>query len=223
MTFDWRRRQKNIGNHEHLSGQILDEGTGGAAVSSDTYVTQLVTNETFVTELVTNETFITEIVTNEFVTAVTENNTFVTELETITNNIYLQSGKLKQEYTPSALLDTPILFVIDGGGSAITTGVKGDIYIPWAGSIQSWALLADQSGSIVVDLWKDTYTNYPPTVGDTITASAKPTLSSATKGKSSTLTGWTTSVAADQTIRVNVDSASTVTRVTLALVIRKSF
>lgn len=108
-------------------------------------------------------------------------------------------------------------FIIDGGGSAITTGVKGDLYIPDAFTITGVALLADQSGSIVVDLWVDTYANYPPTVADTITASAKPTLSSATKYKDTTLTGWTTSVAADRSLRINVDSASTVTRVVLAL------
>src|SRR6266478_2257713 len=87
-----------------------------------------------------------------------------------------------------------IPFVIDGGGLAITTGIKGDLQIPFACTITSWTLLADQSGSIVIDLWKDTYANYPPTIADTITASAKPTLSSATKNTSSTLTGWTTSV-----------------------------
>ena len=52
------------------------------------------------------------------------------------------------------------------------------------------------SGSIVIDVWKDTYANFPPTVADTITASAKPTLSSATKSDDTTLTGWTTAVTA---------------------------
>jgi molecular chaperone DnaK (HSP70) len=110
-----------------------------------------------------------------------------------------------------------LTFVIDGGGSAISTGIKGDITIPFACTITEWTLLADVSGSIVVDVWKDTYANYPPTVADTITASAKPTVSSAVKGQSSTLTGWTTAVAAGDTIRFNVDSATTITRVTLSL------
>ena len=108
-------------------------------------------------------------------------------------------------------------FLIGDGTNAITTGIKGDVLIPHAGTITKWTLLADASGSIVVDLWKDTYANYPPVVGDTITASAKPTISASTKGQSSTLTGWTTSVTAGDIIRVNVDSASTVKRVTLIL------
>lgn len=110
-----------------------------------------------------------------------------------------------------------VQFVIDGGGSTITTGVKGDIYFPFAATINEVELLADQSGSIVLDLWKDTYANYPPTVADTITASAKPTISSATKAQDTTLTGWTTSIAAGSSLRINVDSATTITRVTLSI------
>jgi hypothetical protein len=113
-------------------------------------------------------------------------------------------------------------YVIDGGGLAITTGIKGDITIPFAGVIDQWTLLADASGSIVVDVWKDTYANYPPTVADSITASAKPTITSTTKGQSSTLTGWTTTVAAGSTLRFNVDSCTNITRVTLSLRIYRS-
>lgn len=108
-------------------------------------------------------------------------------------------------------------FVIDGGGSAITTGVKGDLEIPFACTINQATTLADQSGSIVVDIWKDSYANYPPTDADSITASAPPTISSATKAQDATLTGWTTAVAAGDTIRYNVDSATTVTRVVVSL------
>ena len=111
---------------------------------------------------------------------------------------------------------------IDGGGSAITTGVKGYVEIPYSGTITSWTIMADQSGSTVIDLWKDTYANYPPTSGDTIAGSAKPTLTAAVKAQSSTLTGWTTAVAAGDIIAFNVVSASTSTRITLSIKINKS-
>ena len=110
---------------------------------------------------------------------------------------------------------------IDGGGSAITTGVKGFVVAPASCTISSATLLSTDasvtSGSIVIDVWKDTYANYAPTVADTITASAKPTLSSAIKSQDSTLTGWTTSVTAGDVLAFKVDSASTVTRVSLFL------
>jgi hypothetical protein len=69
----------------------------------------------------------------------------------------------------------------------------------------------------VVDIWKDTYANFPPLDADSITASAPPTLSSAQKAQDSTLTGWTTSVAAGDILAYNVDSATTVTRVLVSL------
>jgi hypothetical protein len=107
--------------------------------------------------------------------------------------------------------------VIDGGGSAITTGVKMDVVMDFAGQFTAAILTADQSGSIVVNVWKDSYANFPPTVADKITSSAPPTLSSAIKSQDTTLTGWTTTFSAGDVFRFNVDSASTVTRVTLAL------
>lgn len=115
------------------------------------------------------------------------------------------------------LLKGVLPFIIDGGGSVITTGIKGDIYIPVGLTITGYVLVGDQTGSIVIDLWKDTYANFAPTVADTITASAKPTLSAALKAKDTTLTGWTTSCAADTFLRVNVDSVATLTRVGLYL------
>ncbi len=111
---------------------------------------------------------------------------------------------------------------IDGGGGVITTGIKGDIEIPFNCTINQVTLLADQSGSIVIDIWKDTYANYPPTVADTITASAKPTINSATKSQDTTLSGWTTSVSAGDTIRYNVDSCTDITRCTLILKVTKT-
>jgi hypothetical protein len=112
--------------------------------------------------------------------------------------------------------------IIDGGGAALTTGVKLDVTIPFDCTIEEVKLLADQTGSIVIDIWKDTYANYPPTVADTITASAKPTLSSATKYSDATLTGWTTTITAGNTLRINIDSITTITRVCLHLKVRKT-
>ena len=106
---------------------------------------------------------------------------------------------------------------IDGGGSAITTGVKGYVRVPYAMTITEWELVADQSGSIVIDVWKDTYANYPPTVADTIAGTEKPTLSTATKNNDTSLSTWTTSVSAGDYIGFKVDSATTVTRVHLSI------
>ena len=110
-----------------------------------------------------------------------------------------------------------INFIIDGGGSAITTGVKGYIEISFACTITQQTTLLEQSGSIVIDIWKDTYANYPPTVADTITAAAKPTIAAGLKDQDSTLTGWTTSVTAGDILAFNVDSITTTELCTICL------
>jgi hypothetical protein len=111
---------------------------------------------------------------------------------------------------------------IDGGGSAPTTGVKGYLYVPFACTINSVTLAADQSGSAVIDIWKVAYASFPPTVTNTITASDLPTLSSAQDYQDSTLTGWTTSVNAGDVLAFNVNSASTLTRINLVLKVTRS-
>ncbi len=121
----------------------------------------------------------------------------------------------------SDLVRSSIEFVIDGGGSAITTGIKGDIEIPFNCTVQRVTMLPDQSGSIVVDVWVDTYANYPPTDADSITAAAVPTITATTKSQDTSLSGWTTALTAGSVIRYNVDSASTVTRCLISLIVEK--
>lgn len=118
-------------------------------------------------------------------------------------------------------------FVIDGGGSVITTGMKGYMKIDFACAIQANVLLADQSGSIVVDIFKCTQAQFDagsthPVVGDKITASAPPTITTATKSEDTTLTGWTTALAAGDILGINVNSVTTITRATLALKVLRS-
>lgn len=112
--------------------------------------------------------------------------------------------------------------VIDGGGATVTTGTKGYLEVPFDCVVTAWRLVADVSGSIVVDVWKDTYTNFPPVLADTIAGSEKPTLSSQQKNEDSNLTTWTTALSAGDWLAFNVDSATTVTRVTLSLTVRRT-
>lgn len=100
---------------------------------------------------------------------------------------------------------------------AITTGVKARVWFPFACKITGWTILADAVGSCVIDVWKDTYANHPPTNADSIAGSEKPTLSSAQKNQDLTLTTWTQNVAAGDILFFNVDSASTVKQVFLGL------
>lgn len=115
-----------------------------------------------------------------------------------------------------------ITFIIDGGGEAITTGEKGHLRIPFACTINRVTMLADRTGSIVVDIWKDTYANFPPTDDpDSITHETPPTISNQ-KSEDSTLAGWTIAIAAGDILAFNVDSCTTIKRVTISLKVTKT-
>lgn len=134
------------------------------------------------------------------------------------------SGALKKTAANTWALDdgtSHLIHTHNNFGSTVTTGVKVDIPVPFACTITGAYLYADQTGSIVIDLWKDTHANYPPTDADSITASAPITISSSTKAEDTTLSGWTTSVSAGDIIRVNVDSCTSITRFTLAIRVKR--
>lgn len=116
----------------------------------------------------------------------------------------------------------PITCVMNGGGVALTAGLEVEVVMPVAGTIVSATMLADVSGSAVVDVWKVAYASYPPTVTNTITASALPTISSAVKSQDSTLTGWTTSISAGDVLKFHLNSATTITRLSLQLKVKLS-
>ena len=162
--------------------------------------------------------------------------TFSSNLEPISDNNYnlgatnawanlFLKGNIKDaaySATVEQTLTSSINFVIDGGGSAIATGVKGFIVIDFPCKIVSCTLLADQSGAIKVDIWKDTYANYPPTDADTITGANEPEIAaSGVKDQDSTLTDWTKTIAAGDVLGFNVDSCATITRCTVSLKVIK--
>lgn len=122
----------------------------------------------------------------------------------------------------SLIKDMVAEVTMTGNGSQLLTGVQGDFSIPFTCVITGWTLLADVNGSLVIDIWKDTYANFPPVAGDTITGGNKPTLSTTNKNQDSTLTGWTTLINAGDILRFNIDSSSTITRAVLALTLRKT-
>jgi len=107
---------------------------------------------------------------------------------------------------------------IDGGGSVPATGIKGYVICPFGGTIIGWNIVGDVTGSAVVDVYKIAYGATLPT--SSIAASAKPTLSSAKVNKDSTVTGWTTAVAANDIFGFNLDSISTITKLSVEVIIQ---
>ena len=107
-----------------------------------------------------------------------------------------------------------------GSASALVAGDCADVVarVPKAGTITgAYVYTRGGTGSCVIDVWNDTYANYPPTVADSITASAKPTVSSGIKSANTTLTGWDKTLAEGDVLVFHVDSTSTFTGITVIL------
>jgi len=121
---------------------------------------------------------------------------------------------------PSVTSNATFGVTVDGGGGVITNGVKGYVKVPYACTITGWTVMSTVSGSITFDIWKSSAGL--PTVGNTIiSGGTKPYLSNQTLRNSSSLTGWATSVAANDYLAFNVDSASSVTWAVLQIFITK--
>jgi len=108
-------------------------------------------------------------------------------------------------------------FIIDGGGSELSTGSKGGVIIDRPFNIDQWTLLADQSGSVVVDVQTATYSDFPTNISSMVGGGTKPTLSTAQKNQSAPASWTSTTGASGNVVVFNVDSVTTVTRVTVSL------
>lgn len=145
----------------------------------------------------------------------------VTEL-TVTGTVDARGGVkfLDGTIQTTTVATSAVQVIFDGGDSDITTGIKTDVTIPFSCTIQEVTLLSSQEGSIVIDILKGNYDSFPPTAS--ITASAKPTISSSNKSKDSTLTGWTTTLASGDILRFVVDSCTSIRNCTLSLTLLRN-
>lgn len=101
----------------------------------------------------------------------------------------------------------------DGGGATPDVGSVGFVVSQFAGTIDRWDIVADASGSAVVDVWKAA--GAIPTDSDRIAGTEKLTLTAAQLASDTNLTTWSTlAVAVGDVIGFELESVTTCTRVT---------
>jgi hypothetical protein len=101
----------------------------------------------------------------------------------------------------------------DGGGSPPTVGSVGYVVAQFAGTIDRWNIVADQSGSAVIDVWKAA--GAIPTDANRIAGTEKITLSAQQLASDTSLSTWSTlSVAVGDVLAFEIESVSTCTRLT---------
>lgn len=108
-------------------------------------------------------------------------------------------------------------FLISGLGSVITSGVAGNLYWPSGITLAGVTLTSNESGSIVIDIWKVPRLSLPAASGSTIVASTPPTISGGYQAQDNILSGWTKTINADDVTVINVRSVSGFTEITLTL------
>jgi len=123
-----------------------------------------------------------------------------------------------EDFTEEAAL----VFVIGDAVAVISTGIKVHIRVPFDCEITRWTLLAKESGSIVIDVNRYTsMADFDSGTKASITGTDTPDLVADKGDESTALTGWTTVLNQGDILEAEVDSATTITRVTLELRVNK--
>lgn len=118
----------------------------------------------------------------------------------------------------TADLTRTINYVVDYGSNSISAGDKGCLAIDVTGVIESWVLVANTIGSLVLDIKKSSYNNYPNVT--TICGGDRPLLVNQNKNTSNNLSNWTTILNAGDILNYNVISASEINKFSIALKVK---
>lgn len=116
--------------------------------------------------------------------------------------------------------------ILDGGGAVLTTGLKAAFEIPFPCDITKAAMEVTDgtTGSVTLDIRRITeaqrISGYAQSSADSI-AGAKLVMTSAARLVDYALNGWDVRLAPEDWLYINVDSATTVTRLTLSLTLRR--
>ena len=148
---------------------------------------------------------------------------FSTRVQQAIANSYNSAGKVVSwDFADGSSLATGFsdIEVIFASSTAVLADQQADIVVSYACTIvKAYIRSTDGIGTATVDVWIDT--TYPPTDADSVTASAPLDMQGDDEYNDTTLTGWTTAIAADSTIRFNTDVTDTTKQFTVGLKIKK--
>ena len=136
-----------------------------------------------------------------------------TTVYTVPNAAY--SGTITLPQTPT-YSHRAFGYTFNGAGAALTSGQTGYLTVPFSCTISAWNMSVD-TGTATVDIWKIASGTGLPTISNTITASATPAIASNNSLHSTTLTGWTTAVAANDIVGINLKATASATVVNLTV------
>ncbi len=116
----------------------------------------------------------------------------------------------------TADLTRTINFVLDNGSEDITPGSKGQLGIDVTGRIESWVLVSENTGSIVIDIKKDRYDTFPDNL-TSIVGTEYPRLINNWKSRDEDLQTWDATITAGDILDFSVVSCSGIRKCSLFL------
>jgi len=118
----------------------------------------------------------------------------------------------------TADLTRTINYVVDATPNVIGVGIKGHLTIDVSGIIESWTVLSNAPGNLIINIKKSSYINYPTFIS--ISGTEKPTLSNQAKNKDDGLSTWDTYLAAGDILRFEVESCDLIKQFLIAIKVK---
>ena len=123
-------------------------------------------------------------------------------------------------YATTADLTRTLNYVIDSGSVPLFAGIKGNMTIDVTGIIESWTIITETEGNLLLDIQKTDYQSFPNF--QSICGSSKPQLgvlntTKARKNKDHDLSDWNTEVTSGDIFQFEVIYAIDITRFVISL------
>lgn len=140
---------------------------------------------------------------------VSNNQIIFTTAPANTDSIYIVALSTTADVTRT------INFIHDAGSQNMVTGTKGSLTLDVTGRIQSWTVTSEQTGSIMLDIKKSSFEDYPNMIS--ICSLDKPNLVNQNKNRNLVLSNWQTDIFAGDILQFEVLSVQNIRRFVLSL------
>ncbi|MBD3260092.1 MAG: hypothetical protein GF334_00140 [Candidatus Altiarchaeales archaeon] len=115
-----------------------------------------------------------------------------------------------------------INFVVEGGSSAVSSGTKGNLTMPFDLQLNDWRVMAEETGTIYFNIYEGTYNDYPPST-KMHAGMTGPHIISGIKNQDLDISDWSsTSLSRGGLLRVEVDGSQSITNATLSFNFNKT-
>lgn len=124
-------------------------------------------------------------------------------------------------------LTASIIYEMNGGGGPLATVVQGYITVPFNATITGAEMLATNSGSLQMDIWRCTFAQFDagmthPVSSDSICNGVLPTISSDVK-TSTNVSGWNKTLSQNDVLAFVVVSDTNIGNATITLTLSRNF